>query len=69
MTIDSNKQQVLNADPSQCKKISFTGNLDCTGNVNNVFIIEKKEKKQIRIFRKILQDCFILDFALIYIYI
>ena len=52
MTIDSNKQQVLNADPSQCKKISFTGNLDCTGNVNNVFIIEKKKRNRFEFFAR-----------------
>ena len=38
--IDLSKQQTLDADPRSIQQISFTANLDRTGNTTIVFIIE-----------------------------
>ena len=42
IVIDLSKQQALDADPRSIQQISFTENLDRTGNTTIVFIIEKK---------------------------
>ena len=42
IVIDLSKQQALDADPRSIQQISFTANLDRTGNTTIVFIIEKK---------------------------
>ena len=36
IAIDLGKQQSLNADPKVIQQISFTGNLECAGNINFV---------------------------------
>ena len=40
IAIDLSKQQALDADPRSIQQISFTANLDRTGNTTIVFIIE-----------------------------
>ena len=41
ITLDLNKQQVLDADPKAIQQLSFTGNLDRAGNTTMFFIIEE----------------------------
>ena len=44
LSIDLNKQQVLDADPRAIQQINFTANLDRAGNATMFFIIEKAKE-------------------------
>ena len=44
IAIDLSKQQTLDAGPRSIQQISFTANLDRTGNTTIVFIIEEAKK-------------------------
>ena len=44
IAIDLRKQQALDADLRSIQQISFTANLDRTGNTTIVFIIEEAKK-------------------------
>ena len=44
ITVDLNKQQVLDADPKAVQQINFTANLDRTGNTRFYFIIEEAKE-------------------------
>ena len=44
ITIDLNKQQVLDAEPRAIQQINFTRNLDGAGNTTIIFIYEEENK-------------------------
>ena len=46
LAIDLSKQQALDADPEGIQQVSFTGNLDQSGNTTMFFIIKEAKKKK-----------------------
>ena len=44
ITIDSSKQQALDADPKAIQQINFTANLDKAGNTGIFFILEEAKE-------------------------
>ena len=44
ITIDSSKQQALDADPKAIQQINFTANLDRAGNTRIYFILEEAKE-------------------------
>ena len=44
ITVDLNKQQVLDADPKTVQQINFTANLDRKGNTRFYFITEEAKE-------------------------
>ena len=44
ITIDLNRQNELDADPSAIQQINFTANLDRAGNTTMFFIIEEAKE-------------------------
>ena len=47
ITVDSTKQQILNANPRANQQISFTANLDKAGNARIYFILEEANKTKL----------------------
>ena len=46
IAIDLSKRQALDADPKGIQQVSFTGNLDQSGNTTMFFIIKEAKKKK-----------------------
>ena len=44
IVVDCSKQQALDADPKAIQEISFTANLDRTGNTRIYFILEEAKE-------------------------